>query len=200
LKRNEGHGKRLRAVQALGYPATAIVHLIAEHLTEQEALCLEAKLIYFFGSIYDTTAKGCLVNLADHMRPDFLAPSAAPSVPRPHPCPPLQGEIKQQWANWQKNPAGRKYLSPELLQQGYVLLHIPPQTREAFVTVATLLKYHGRLGQGLRLAPTLQGKCHRWLEHTRRLTAILRQHGPPGANTDKFTVSSNGCIINMLER
>ena len=26
------------------------------------------------------------------------------------------------------------------------------------------------------------------------------QTGPPGANTDKFTVSSNGCIINMLER
>src|SRR5215510_9092508 len=30
--------------------------------------------------------------------------------------------------------------------------------------------------------------------------AVPMHHGPPGANTGKFTVSSNECVINTLER
>jgi len=35
---------------------------------------------------------------------------------------------------------------------------------------------------------------------TIRLPLAESEYGPPGANTGKFTVSSNGCVINMLER
>ena len=56
----------------LGYNDEAIVHVICSDLTEQQALALEAKLIYFFGSIYDENTKGCLVNLADHIHPTFV--------------------------------------------------------------------------------------------------------------------------------
>lgn len=71
LKRNQGHGKRITALRQLGHPDTALVSIITNNLTEQGALILEAKLIYFFGSIYDEAALGCLLNLADHMRPIF---------------------------------------------------------------------------------------------------------------------------------
>src|SRR5262245_13185035 len=71
LRRNQGHGKRIAYLRQFGYGDEDMVQIICEHLTEHEALSLEAKLIYFFGSIYEEQTDGCLVNLADHARPRF---------------------------------------------------------------------------------------------------------------------------------
>ena len=73
LKRNDGHRKILSAIRADGYPDDIIVHILKKRLTEKRALALEAKLIYFFGSVYEHADRtGCLINLADHIRPEFL--------------------------------------------------------------------------------------------------------------------------------
>jgi hypothetical protein len=72
LKRNQGHGKRIKLIRDAGFPDISLVHIITDHLTELEALTLEAKLIYYFGSIYDELANGCLLNLADHIKPEFV--------------------------------------------------------------------------------------------------------------------------------
>jgi hypothetical protein len=71
LKRNQGHGKYIAHIRAAGFPDSSMVNIIENNLTEREALVFEAKLIYILGSIYDERVKGCLVNLADHVRPLF---------------------------------------------------------------------------------------------------------------------------------
>lgn len=63
LKRNEGHGAELRRLLSLGVQSQEIVQVVAENLSESEALCLESKLIYFFGTRFDGRVNGLLVNL-----------------------------------------------------------------------------------------------------------------------------------------
>lgn len=63
LKRNEGHGAELRRLLNVGKKASDIVSIVKEGLSESEALCLEAKLIYFFGTRFDNDKNGVLVNL-----------------------------------------------------------------------------------------------------------------------------------------
>lgn len=73
LKRNDGHRKILSAIRADGFPPELIVHILTKPVTELQALSLEAKLIYFFGSMYEYVERpGCLINLADHIRPNFV--------------------------------------------------------------------------------------------------------------------------------
>ena len=73
LKRNDGHRKILTAIRTAGFPDELIVHLLTKPVTELQALTLEAKLIYFFGSMYEHAEHpGCLINLADHIRPNFV--------------------------------------------------------------------------------------------------------------------------------
>jgi hypothetical protein len=72
LKRNQGHGKIIKQIRDEGFPDSSIVQVIAENLSERDALMLEAKLIYLLGSIYDETINGCLLNLADHIKPQFI--------------------------------------------------------------------------------------------------------------------------------
>ena len=71
LKRNQGHAKIIANIRAAGFPDFTISQIILNDLSEREALILEAKLIYMFGSIYDETIQGCLLNLADHIKPSF---------------------------------------------------------------------------------------------------------------------------------
>lgn len=80
LSRNQGHGKRIQHIRKAGFPDSSMVQIVSENLSEREALSLEAKLIYYFGSIYDEQGKGFLLNLADHMRPNFVA--TMPKLPR----------------------------------------------------------------------------------------------------------------------
>lgn len=73
LKRNEGHGKILRQLLALDYKPEHIVKIMFDGLSEQKAYELEAKLIYFFGTIFNKTKKhGCLVNLEVPKTPVFV--------------------------------------------------------------------------------------------------------------------------------
>jgi hypothetical protein len=64
---------------------TEIVHIIAEKLTENEAFELEAKLIYFFGTIYEEARNGVLLNLDLSLRPAFQG--RMPKINQPSPSP-----------------------------------------------------------------------------------------------------------------
>lgn len=63
LKRNQGHGATLFDLSREGKMPEQIVTIIASGLTEPEALALESKLIYFFGTKYEKDRQGILVNL-----------------------------------------------------------------------------------------------------------------------------------------
>lgn len=63
LKRNQGHGAILSELIGHGKKESDIVQIMKDGLTEVEALALEAKLIYFFGTRYERLRKGILVNL-----------------------------------------------------------------------------------------------------------------------------------------
>lgn len=64
LKRNDGHGVILRQLRQCGFMAEDVVKVVASGLRESEALELESKLVHFFGSRYDPSNPGVLVNLA----------------------------------------------------------------------------------------------------------------------------------------
>ena len=63
LKRNEGHGVELRKLAKAGATPVQIVQILYSDLTECEALCIEAKLIHFFGTKFEHKRNGLLVNL-----------------------------------------------------------------------------------------------------------------------------------------
>lgn len=73
LKRNQGHGIALREIIGSGNQKDSIVKILFDKLTEAKALEIEAKLIYFFGTIYDKNAKkfGFLYNLDVPKTPEF---------------------------------------------------------------------------------------------------------------------------------
>lgn len=70
LKRNQGHGKRIRQVLDAGYTQDDIVHIAFSGLTESKAFELESKLVYFFKTIYEAE-NGTLYNLDVPVRPEF---------------------------------------------------------------------------------------------------------------------------------
>lgn len=71
LKRNEGHGQEIRRLLNTESTPEDIVQIIEDKLTESEALCLEAKLIYFFGTRFDGEKNGVLVNLTKPPTPFY---------------------------------------------------------------------------------------------------------------------------------
>jgi hypothetical protein len=75
MKRNQGHGKRIKRILDNGYTAKNIVNIIKDNLSEAEAYELESKLIYFFGTIYEPRKnKGILLNLDIGKRPFKFSP------------------------------------------------------------------------------------------------------------------------------
>lgn len=72
LKRNQGHGAFLKELQDAGIRKSDIVHIVSDCLSEAKALELESKLIYLFGTKYETDRKGMLVNLDIPARPEFV--------------------------------------------------------------------------------------------------------------------------------
>lgn len=70
LKRNQAHGENIRRVLSMGYKTEDIAKILISGLTSQEALVVEAKFIYFFGSIFDRK-DGVLVN-HDRKTPEFV--------------------------------------------------------------------------------------------------------------------------------
>lgn len=75
LNRNQGHGLKLKNLIAAGKCKEELVAIIKDGLTEIEALELESKLIYFFGTVYERHTKmgtsGFLYNLDIGKRPEF---------------------------------------------------------------------------------------------------------------------------------
>lgn len=69
LNRNEGHGVELRQLRNMGLSDSEIVCIIRDNLTEREALEIESKLIYFFGTKFESGRDGKLVNLDFPARP-----------------------------------------------------------------------------------------------------------------------------------
>lgn len=76
FKRNQGHGKVIQEILNAGYSGDKLVKIIAANLTEAQAFQMEAKLIYFFGSLYKKTHPGILVNLDIPPTPDFVGKMA----------------------------------------------------------------------------------------------------------------------------
>ena len=71
LKRNQGHGFRLKELFDQGAERSEIVKVIGQNLPEAKAFELEAKVIYYFGTIYEPNRNGILLNLDTGLRPDF---------------------------------------------------------------------------------------------------------------------------------
>lgn len=71
LKRNQGHGKALRQCLAANWTGDDIVKIVMSGLSENKALEMESKLIYFFGTIYEERKHGILFNLDVPRIPQF---------------------------------------------------------------------------------------------------------------------------------
>lgn len=70
LKRNQGHGLKIKKLRKIGIADEDMVNIVSDGLTEAESLELEAKLVYFFGTKYENS-KGLLYNLDKCKRPVF---------------------------------------------------------------------------------------------------------------------------------
>lgn len=70
LKRNQAHGENIRRLMSMGFPPSDIAKILIKDLSEEQALTIESKLIYFFGSIFDSKY-GVLVN-HDRKTPEFV--------------------------------------------------------------------------------------------------------------------------------
>jgi len=79
LKRNQGHGKIIRELLNDGYNSSNIVKIIFSELSEQKALEIESKLIYYFGISYSKKRRGWLINLTEPPIPDFIGDMTIPS-------------------------------------------------------------------------------------------------------------------------
>lgn len=71
LKRNEGHGKKIRDILKDGYRDFNISRILFKNLSEQKAFEIEAKLIHFFGTAFSLNRKGTLLNLDEPKTPHF---------------------------------------------------------------------------------------------------------------------------------
>lgn len=72
LKRNQAHGQYIAKALKAGFSPQNIVKIISDGLTEKQAYEIEAKYIYFFGTVYEDKL-GVLVNLNLSSRPKFTA-------------------------------------------------------------------------------------------------------------------------------
>jgi hypothetical protein len=68
ITKDNDHGEQLREL-AKTYKQHEFIHVIANKLTEPQALELESKLIFFFGTKNESTRKGILRNLVIPARP-----------------------------------------------------------------------------------------------------------------------------------
>lgn len=71
LKRNQGHGKVIKDILSSGFDESDIVRVVFDGLSEQKALEIESKLIYFFKTIYQDKKFGTLYNLDVPKIPEF---------------------------------------------------------------------------------------------------------------------------------
>ena len=97
LKRNQGHGSKIRELLSKGWEKRDIVHIAFDGLSEQKALEIESKLIYFFGTVYEASRKeGTLYNLDIPRKPEPAGTMKrqCDEVKRQKPVLPNSGESK----------------------------------------------------------------------------------------------------------
>ena len=79
------------------------------------------------------------------------------------------------WEAWQTSQVSTRLLSPGARQQGYTVLHVHPQCREAFLALEGLLTLYGHLAARRSCPAMIQGLWKAWVTWTLRLTAYLRR-------------------------
>src|SRR5262252_10273929 len=82
---------------------------------------------------------------------------------------------RTRWDAWQASPVATRRLTPEELREGYTVVRVHPQAREAFLDLLPLLSVYSQLASR-RLPPTdLQAVWQEWRSWTRQLVASLRR-------------------------
>jgi len=86
------------------------------------------------------------------------------------------------WDAWQASTVATRRLTPEDLRDGYTLVRVHPQAREAFLDLLPLLTVYGQLASRREPPTDLQAVWQEWRTWTRQLVASLRrrQAGHPG--------------------
>src|SRR5262245_66080647 len=86
------------------------------------------------------------------------------------------------WDAWQATPVATRRLTPEELRDGYTVVRVHPQAREALLDLLPLLTVYSQLARRREPPADLQAVWLEWRTWTRQLAAYLRrlQAGQPG--------------------
>ena len=86
------------------------------------------------------------------------------------------------WDAWQASPVATRRLTPEELREGYTVVRVHPQAREAFLDLLPLLTVYSQLASRREPPADLQAVWRAWRTWTRQLAVSLRrlQAGQPG--------------------
>src|SRR5215475_11703256 len=79
------------------------------------------------------------------------------------------------WDAWQASPVATQRLTPADLRDGYTVVRVHPQTREAFLDLLPLLTVYSQLASRRRPPEDLQALWREWRTWTRQLAAYLHR-------------------------
>src|SRR5262245_20654308 len=93
---------------------------------------------------------------------------------------------RTRWDAWQASPVATRRLTPEELREGYTVVRVHPQAREAFLDLLPLLTVYSQLASRRTPPEDLQAVWWEWRTWTRQVAASLRriQAGQPGIIPD----------------
>lgn len=73
-----------------------------------------------------------------------------------------QHHMQQRWESWQATQPVQRYLPLEAQQQGYTVVKVPPQCREAFLEFVALTFAYARLTNRRETPETVRPLWQRW--------------------------------------
>src|SRR5262252_1503153 len=79
------------------------------------------------------------------------------------------------WDAWQASPVATRRLTPEELREGYTVVRVHPQAREAFLDLLPLLTVYSQLASHRTPPEDLPAVWQEWRTWTRQLVAYLRR-------------------------
>src|SRR5262245_66366372 len=79
------------------------------------------------------------------------------------------------WDAWQATPVATRRLTAEELRDGYTVVRVHPQAREAFLDLLPLLTVYSQLPSRREPPAGLQAVWLAWRIRTRQLAAYLRR-------------------------
>ena len=94
------------------------------------------------------------------------------------------------WDAWQATPVATRRLTAEELRDGYTVVRVHPQAREAFLDLLSFLTVYSQLASRHPPPEDLQAVWWAWRTWTRQLAASLRrlQAGQPGRVLEVFSM------------